>query len=180
MAHKTFCNWTPIYLLKHLQHVPIVVQFQSHVWLFATSWTAACQASLSFTISQSLLKLMFIELMMPSNHLIICRPLLLLPQSFPASGSFPMSLTHTPPTTTTQGHLLFLRNIKPVHGTMLLVELHQMPTAGFPTCWYSTFLWRPSPLPTAYTQVSTHISGLTIYYLSSVYIFLKALLQTNL
>ena len=46
-----------------------------HVWLFATPWTAACQASLSFTISLSLLKLMSIELLMPSNHL-ICRPLL--------------------------------------------------------------------------------------------------------
>ena len=50
-----------------------------------------CQASLSFTISQSLLKLMSIESVMPSNHLILCCPLLLLPQSFPASGSFQMS-----------------------------------------------------------------------------------------
>ena len=54
-------------------------------------WTAKCQASLSFTISQSLLKLMSIELVTPSNHLILCLPLLLLAQSFPASGSFPMS-----------------------------------------------------------------------------------------
>ena len=53
-------------------------------------WTAAGQASLSFTTSQGLLKLMSIELMMPSNLLILCRPLLLL-LSFPASGSFPMS-----------------------------------------------------------------------------------------
>ena len=59
------------------------------VWLFETLWTAACQASLSFTISQSLLKLMSTESMMPSNHLILWCPLLLLPQSFPASGSFP-------------------------------------------------------------------------------------------
>ena len=49
------------------------------------------QASLSFTISQSLLKLMFVELMMLSNHLILCHPLLLPPQSFPTSGSFPVS-----------------------------------------------------------------------------------------
>ena len=55
-----------------------------------TPQTAAHQAPLSIN-SQSLLKLMSIELMMPSNHLILCRPLLLLPQSFPASGSFPMS-----------------------------------------------------------------------------------------
>jgi len=51
---------------------------------FATPWTAACQASLSFTISQSLFKLMSIELMMPSNHLILCRPFLLLPSIFPS------------------------------------------------------------------------------------------------
>ena len=67
------------------------VQSLSHVQLFATPWTAACQASLSITNSQSLLKLMSIELMMPSNHLILCRPLLLLPQSFLASGSFLMT-----------------------------------------------------------------------------------------
>ena len=67
------------------------VQSFSRVWLFATPWTAAHQASLSFSISQSLLKLMSIELMMPSNHFILCRPLLLPLKSFPASGSFPMS-----------------------------------------------------------------------------------------
>ena len=51
-------------------------------------WTAARQASLSFTISRSLLKLMSIESMMPSNHLILCRPLLLLPSIFPILGVF--------------------------------------------------------------------------------------------
>ena len=54
----------------------------------ATTWPAAHQASLSFTISQSLLKLMSIELMMPSNHLILCHPLLLLPPIFPNSNVF--------------------------------------------------------------------------------------------
>ena len=49
-----------------------------------TPWTAACQASLSFTISQSLLKLVSIELVIPSNHLILCHPLLLLPSIFPS------------------------------------------------------------------------------------------------
>ena len=58
------------------------VQSLSHVWLFAAPWTAAHQASLTFTSSQSLLKLMSIELVMPSNHLILCRPLLLLPSIF--------------------------------------------------------------------------------------------------
>ena len=61
-----------------------VVQLLSQVQLFATPWTAACQASLSFTISQSLLKLMFIELMMLSNHLILCHSLLLLSSIFPS------------------------------------------------------------------------------------------------
>ena len=55
------------------------------------SWTAAGQASLSITISQSLPILMSIEAVMPSNHLILCRPFSSCPQSLPASGSFPMS-----------------------------------------------------------------------------------------
>ena len=58
---------------------------------FATPWTTARQASLYITNTWSLLKLMSIESMMPSSHLILCRSLLLLPSSFPASGSFPMS-----------------------------------------------------------------------------------------
>ena len=64
------------------------VQSLRHVQLFATPWTVASQASLSFTISQSLLKLTSIESVMPSNNLILCHPLLLLPSIFPASGSF--------------------------------------------------------------------------------------------
>ena len=58
--------------------LPVVFQSLGHVLLFATPWTAACQASLSCTIYQSLLKLMFIESLVPSNHLILCCPLLLL------------------------------------------------------------------------------------------------------
>ena len=58
------------------------VQSLSHVRLYATPWTAACQASLSTTNSWSLLKLMSIESMMPSNHLILCRPLLIPPSIF--------------------------------------------------------------------------------------------------
>ena len=72
----------------------IVAQSQSHVWLFATPWTAACQVSLPFTISQSLLKLMSIELMMPSNCLILCRPLLRLPSIFPSFRIFSNELAH--------------------------------------------------------------------------------------
>ena len=57
----------------------------------STQWTAACWASLSITNFWSLFKFMSIESVMPSNHLILCHPLLLLLQCFPASGSFPMS-----------------------------------------------------------------------------------------
>ena len=64
------------------------VQSLSCVQLFATPWTAACQASLSITSSQSLLKLMSIESVMPSNHLILCRPLLLSPSIFPSIRIF--------------------------------------------------------------------------------------------
>ena len=67
------------------------VQLLSRVWLFATPWIAARQASLSITNSQSSLRLTSIESVMPSSHLILCCPLLLLPQSLPASESFPMS-----------------------------------------------------------------------------------------
>ena len=64
------------------------VQLLSHVCLFVIPWTAAQQASLSFTISQSLLKLVSIESMMPSNHLILCSLLLLLPSVFPSIRVF--------------------------------------------------------------------------------------------
>ena len=72
-----------------------VVQSLSHVWLFATPWTVAHQAPLSSTISQSLLRFMSIKLVMLSNHLILCCPLLLCLQSFPASESFPKSWLFT-------------------------------------------------------------------------------------
>ena len=70
--------------------IVIVFQLLSCIWLFATPWTIPHWAALSFTISWSLLKLMSIESVMPSNHLILCRPLLLL-HKIPASGSFLMS-----------------------------------------------------------------------------------------
>ena len=71
-----------------LQIFLIVVQLLSSVWLFVTPLTAARQASLSITISQSLLRLMSIELVMPSNHLVFCRLLLLLPSIFPSIRVF--------------------------------------------------------------------------------------------
>ena len=73
--------------------VVVVVQSLSCVHLFATPWTAACQGSLSFTISQSLLKLMSIESVILSHHLILCHPLLLLPSVLPSIRVFSNELT---------------------------------------------------------------------------------------
>ena len=80
------------WVLNHKVFVVAAVQPLSHVWLFETSWTAARQAPLSFTISWSLLKFMSIELMMPSNHPILCHPLLLLPSIFPSIRVFSKEL----------------------------------------------------------------------------------------
>jgi len=68
--------------------IVVAVQSLSRVWLFAIPWPAAIQASLSFTNSRSLLKLMSIESVMPSNHLILCPSLLLLPSIFPSIRVF--------------------------------------------------------------------------------------------
>ena len=78
-SHEKTCRNFKYILLNYC----FFVQLLSCVQLFVTPWTAACQDSLSFTISQSLLKLMSIESMMPSNHLTLGRPLLLLPLIFP-------------------------------------------------------------------------------------------------
>ena len=74
-------------LIKNIRKISSV-QLLIRVQLFATLWSAACQASLSITNSQSLFKLMSIELVMPSKHLILCRPLLLLPSIFPSIRVF--------------------------------------------------------------------------------------------
>ena len=71
-----------------LQPTLVVVEPLSHVQLFVTPWTEAHQASLPFTISWSLLRLMSIESVMPSNHHILCHPLLILPSVFPCTGVF--------------------------------------------------------------------------------------------
>ena len=82
--HSQSCPgvWERAWKLTSFPHI-FVVQSLSRVQLFVTPWSAARQASLSFTISQSLLKLLSIDSMMPSNHLILCGPLLLLPSIFP-------------------------------------------------------------------------------------------------
>ena len=86
----------PCWWLLDYVNVGIVVQSLSCGWLFAIPWTTACQASLSFTISQSLLKRLFIVLVVPSNHLILRCPLLLVPSIFPSIRVFSSELAlHT-------------------------------------------------------------------------------------
>ena len=100
IKEQSHCLWGPlgnsnvIFLAKHLEItfldlLPIVaVQSLSHVQVFGITWTAACQASLFFTIPWSVLKLMSVETVMPSNHLILCCSLLLLPSIFPSIRVF--------------------------------------------------------------------------------------------
>ena len=76
---KTVC----MYICMNMYIYVLLFVVQLLRWLFATLWLVVCQASLSFTISWSLLKLVSVVLMMPSNHLILCRSLLLLPSIFP-------------------------------------------------------------------------------------------------
>ena len=91
LYHNYYCPYkTKIYLHKVFGNMTLFswVQSLSCVWFFVTPWTAAHQASLSITNSQSLPKLMSIESVMPSNHLILCCPLLLLPLIFPSIRVF--------------------------------------------------------------------------------------------
>ena len=86
--------------------VVVVIQLLSRVRLFETPQAAACQASLSFTITQSLLKLMSIESEMPSKHLVLCHPLLLLPSVFPRVFAMSWLFAHV------VGHQFFPRRTK--------------------------------------------------------------------
>ena len=91
MCYVCFCF---LCLMRSIQYnvlsksTAVVVQLLSCVWLLATPWTAACQTSLSFPMSWSLLKLMCIESVMPSNHFILCHPLLLQLSIFPSIRVF--------------------------------------------------------------------------------------------
>ena len=95
-AHSAYLSPPPLNSYGHLRiwlymiatWLFVVVQLLSHVRLFATPWTPVRQAPLSSIISQSLLKFMSIELVMPSNHLILCHPLLLPPSVFPSIRVF--------------------------------------------------------------------------------------------
>ena len=88
LIHYSFLNPSEtITSEKYAQKIYLLFS-RSVIWLFETPWTAARQVSLSFTISQSLLKLMSIESVMPSKHLILCHPFSSCLQSFPPLGSF--------------------------------------------------------------------------------------------
>ena len=93
-------KFTLVFILGVVYSISQSVQLLSCVWLLVTPWTAACKASLSITNSQSLLKLISIESVMPSNHLILCHPLLLLHSVFPSISSVQFS-------SVTQSCLLF-------------------------------------------------------------------------
>ena len=101
----------------------VVFHLLGHVRLFPTPWTTACQAPLSFTVSWSLLRFMSIESMMPSNHLILSCPLLLLPSIFPSIRVFPSELAL---------HIRWM-NIKGWFslGFTGLVSLHSWDSQGF-------------------------------------------------
>ena len=93
--HLTVSMWFSLiiipwhrYTANYSSLFPLIVQLLSRVQLFATPWTLALQASLSFTIFWGLLKLMFIKSVFPFNHLVLCRPLFLLPSIFPSIRVF--------------------------------------------------------------------------------------------
>ena len=88
MLPNVLSRWLTLKQLL-LSSLFVVVQLLSCVWLFLTPWTAARQASLGFTLSWSLLRFMSIELVMLSNHLILCHSFLLLPSIFPSIKVFP-------------------------------------------------------------------------------------------
>ena len=87
-ARKGFNSSRNIEMTRIFWWLNCSVQSLGHVWLFATPWTSACQASLSFILFRSLLKLMSIESVMPSSHLILCHLLLPLPSIFPSIRGF--------------------------------------------------------------------------------------------
>ena len=129
--HRTRTNNAKIY---------VGVQSLSCDWLSVTSWTAALQTSLSFIISPSLLKLMFIELVLPSNHLILCCPLLLLPSIFPSIREWVGSL-HQVGQSIRVSALVLPMNIQ---GWFLLglTGLISLLSKGFSRVFSNTTIWK--------------------------------------
>ena len=135
----------------------VVVQSLDHVRLFVTSWTAAHQASLSITNSQSLFKLMSIESVMPSNHLILYRPLLFLPSVFPSIRvfsnesalcirwpkycSFSFSINPSNEYSGLISFRMYWLDLLAVQGT--LKSLLQHPSSKASILWHSAFFYGP-------------------------------------
>ena len=138
-------------------HIPSSVQSLSRVHLFATPWTAASQASLSVTNSCSCLRLMSIESVMPSNHLILCCPLLLLPpispgirvfssestlhMRWPKYWSFSFSIS---PSNEHPGLISFrmdLLDLLAVQGTLKSLLQHHSSTASILRCYTFNYSW---------------------------------------
>ena len=129
------------------------VQSLCHVQLVVTPWTAACHASLSFTISWSLLKLMSIESVMPFNHLILCCPLLLLPSIFPSirvfsnelashirwpkDWPFSFSISHSNEYSALISFRIDWFDLLPVQGTLKSLPQHHSSKASI--LWHSAF-----------------------------------------
>ena len=141
----------------------LTVQFSSfqslsRVQLFATPWNAACQASLSITNSQSLLKLMSIELVMPSNHLILCHPLLFLPPippsiivfsnesvlpiSWPKSWSFSFSISSSSEYSELNSFRIDWLDFLAIQGTLKSFLQHHSSKASI--LWHSAFFVVPT------------------------------------
>ena len=139
-------------LITSVVVVVVVVQLLSHVWLFATPWTAACQASLSFTISQSLLKLMSMESVMSFNHLILCRPLLLLPSIFAIIRVFSNESVFTSGGTHAQSSPTLTTPWTSVPGS----SVHGIFQARI-LVWVTIFFSRGSSQPRDQTCISWHL-----------------------
>ena len=129
---------------QKVDHLSFGVQLLSRAQFFTTPWTAACQASLSSIISQSLLKFMSIDLVMPLNHLIFCFPLLLLPSIFPSIRVFPLSQLFASGAQSTGASALasvLPMNIQ-VRFPLGLADLISMQSKGLSGVFFSTTVWK--------------------------------------
>ena len=146
------------------------VESLSHVWLFVTPWTAASQDSLSITNSQSLLKLMSIKSVMPSNHSILCRPLFLLPSIFPNIRVFSneSALCIRWPK-----YWSFSFNINPSNEHLGLIDLLQDGLVGSPCSPRDSQESSPTPQFKSITENSSVLSFLYSSTLTSIHDYWK-------
>ena len=133
----------------------VVVHLLSYVWLFVIPWTAACHNSMSFTISQSLLKFMSTESVMPSNHLILC-PLPLLTSIFPTIGSFLMSPLFA--SVSQFSHSVVSDSLQP-HGLQHTRLPCLSPTPGASSNSCPLHWWCHSSISSSVHQFSSHLQS---------------------